>query len=136
MIGPVASILHLIYTLFLLAVGAWGIFCLDWELATFYALGPDAFDGVAGATLRSQFRHLSAIELTFGIFSFVYRKDILAGGLNCTIFLVGVGLGAFARALSWALDGAPLQAYQTFLFFEIVTLLIVWMNARQAMAKP
>ncbi len=136
MIGPIASILHLIYTLFLLAVGVWGIFFLDWEVTTFYALGPDPFDGIAGASLRSQLRHLSAIELTFGIFSFVYRKDILAGGLNCTIFLAGVGLGAFARALSWALDGAALQAYQTVLFFEIVTFLFVWLNARQATAKP
>ncbi len=29
-----------------------------------------------------------------------------------------------------------MQAYQTFLFFEIVTFLFVWLNARQAMAKP
>ncbi len=125
MIGPIASILHLIYTLFLLAVGVWGIFC------------PDGSDTqTTASTLLNQLRFLNAILLTFGIFSFVYRKDILAGGLNCTIFLAGVGLGAFARALSWALDGAPMQAYQTFLFFEIVTFLFVWLNARQAMAKP
>jgi hypothetical protein len=136
MIGPLASILHLLYTLFLLAVGAWGIFFLDWEVASFYALGPDAFDGVAGATLHNQFRFLKAIELTFGIFSFVYRKDILAGGLNCTIFLAGVFLGIFARGLSWLLDGTPHPAFQTFFVAEILIFLFVWLNARQAMAKP
>lgn len=136
MIGPLASFLHLVYTLFLLGVGAWGIFFLDWEAATFYALGPDAFEGTAGATLLNQFRFLKAIELTFGIFSFVYRKDILAGGLNCTIFLTGVFLGAFARGLSWLLDGTPHMAFQTFFFAEVLIFLTVWLNARQAMAKP
>ncbi len=136
MIGPLASILQLLYALFLVGVGAFGIFFLDWEVAKFYALGPAAFDGVEGATLRNQFRFLKAIELTFGIFAIVYRKDILAGGLNCTIFLAGLFLGAFARGLSWILDGTPLPIYQAFFFAEIIILIVIWLNARRAMAKP
>lgn len=136
MIGPVASILQLLYALFLVGVGAFGIFWLDWEVATFYGMGADVFEGAEGATLRNQFRFLKAIELTFGIFAIFYRRDILAGGLNCTIFLIGVFLGGFARSLSWALDGTPLPIYQWFLFAEILVFVFVWLNARRAMAKP
>lgn len=136
MIGPLASILQLFYALFLMGVGAYGIFFLDWEVSTFYALGPEAFVGTEGATLRNQFRFLKAIELAFGIFAIVYRRDILSGGLNCTIFLTGVFLGAFARGLSWILDGTPLPAYRAFLLAEVVIFLAVWLNARRAMARP
>jgi hypothetical protein len=136
MTGPLASILQLLYALFLVGTGAWGIFCLDWNVAKLLTTGHEAFGSIEGATLGNQFRFLHAMELTFGLFALVYRKDILAGGLNCTIFLVGAFLGAFARGLSWALDGTPLPDYQRVLFFEIVTFLFVWLNARQALAKP
>ncbi len=136
MIGAVASILQLIYALSLVCIGGWGIFALDWELGTFYGLGPDAMEGAEGATLRNQFRFLKAVELTFGIFSIVYRKDILAGGLNCTIFLAGLFMGAFARGLSWAMDGTPHGAFQFFLIAEVVIFIAVWLNARRAMTKP
>lgn len=136
MIGPLASLLQLLYALFLAGVGAWGIFFLDWEMAALYGLGPEAFDGIAGATLRNQFRFLKAVELTFGIFALVCRRDILAGGLHCTIFLAGVALGAFARALSWVLDGTPLPVFQAFLLAEVAIFLVVWLNARRAPARP
>ena len=136
MIGPLASVLQLLYALFLVGVGTMGIFFLDWEAAKYYALGVEAFEGVEGATLRNQFRFLKAVELTFGIFALVYRKDILAGGLNCTIFLAGLFLGAFARGLAWVMDGTPLPIFQAFLFSEVLILIVVWLNARRALAKP
>ncbi len=135
-LGPVASLLQLFYTLFLIAVGFWGIFFLDWELAHFYGLEAGDFQGVAGATLRNQFRFLKAIELTFGLFSLLCRRDILAGGLASLIFLTGVALGIFARALSWLLDGTPYCAFQTFLWLELLVFIIVWLNARNAAQKP
>jgi Domain of unknown function (DUF4345) len=125
MIGPLANILQLLCTLILIGLGARGMFWPDWS----------AGDSAATA-MHHQLRFLNAILLTFGLFSLVYRKDILAGGLNCTIFLTGLFLGAFARAVSWVLDGTPLTASQLFLLFQTVTFLFVWLNARKAMAKP
>lgn len=136
MIGPIASILQLLYALSLAAIGLWGIFFLDWEIARFYTSPGAAMDWADNATLRNQFRFLKAVELTFGIFSLIYRRDILAGGLNCTIFLAGLFLGAFARGLSWLLDGTPQPAFQGFFWAEVVIFLAVWLSARAAMAKP
>ena len=135
-IGPVASVVQLLYALFLVCVGAWGIFFLDWEMARFYGLSGADVDGVQGATLRNQFRFLKAIELAFGLFGLIYRRDILMGGLAGTVFMTGIALGAFARALSWMLDGTPDGAFQTFLWLEIFVFIVMWLNARESADRP
>lgn len=135
MIGALASILQLVYAAFLIAVGAFGMFFLHWELAMFYGLGPESFQGTDGATLLNQFRFLKAIELTFGVFCLIYRRDILAGGLACTIFLTGLALGAFARGSSWVFDGTPHTAFIWFLIAEIVIFCVVWLNARRVLSE-
>lgn len=134
MIAVLASILQLIYAVFLVGVGAFGLFYLHWELGTFYGLGPDDLQGKDGATLLNQFRFLKSIELTFGIFSLIYRRDILSGGLNCTIFLTGLALGAFARASSWIFDGTPHTSFLFYLFAEVTIFCVVWLNAKRALS--
>lgn len=136
MIGVLASISQLIYAVFLVGVGAYGMFYLHWELSTFYGLGPDHFQGKDGATLLNQFRFLKSIELVFGIFSLVYRRDILSGGLNCTIFLCGLAFGAFARTSSWIFDGTPHSSFIFYLFAEITVFCLVWLNAKRALSTP
>lgn len=135
-LAPLASVMQLLYALFLVAVGAFGIFFLDWEVATFYGLHDPDFEGVAGATLRNQFRFLKAIELGFGLFGLFYRREIMAGGLAASVFLIGVALGAFARALSWWLDGTPAMAFQIFLWLELLVLVTLWLHVRAGAQKP
>jgi len=134
MIGVLASVLQLIYAVFLVGVGALGLFYLQWELSTFYGLTTNDFQGKDGATLLNQFRFLKSIELTFGIFSLIYRRDILSGGLNCTIFLTGLALGAFARASSWVFDGTPHSSFLFYLFAEVIIFSVIWLNAKQALS--
>lgn len=134
MIGPIATALQLIYALFLVAVGAYGTVCLQWELASFYGIDASTLTGRNGATLLNQFRFLKAIELSFGLFCLLFRRDIMAGGLACTLFLSGLGLGVFSRGLSMVLDGRPHGAFIFFLLAEIVIFVCVWLNARHVAA--
>ena len=135
MIGPIATTLQLIYALFLVAVGAYGVFWLQWELATFYGIDAATLAGRDGATLLNQFRFLKAIELTFGLFCLLYRRDIMAGGLACTLFLAGVGFGFCGRGLSMVLDGRPHGAFVFFMLVEGVIFAVVWLNARHVAAN-
>jgi len=135
MIGPIATTLQLIYALFLVAVGAYGVFYLHWELAYFYGIDADTLTGRNGATLLNQFRFLKAIELTFGLYCLLFRRDIMAGGLACTLFLSGLGLGFFSRGLSMVLDGRPHGAFVFFMVAEIVIFVVVWLNARHVAAN-
>jgi hypothetical protein len=134
MIGVLSSVLQFIYAAFLVGVGAFGMFYLHWELSTFYGIGPDDLQGQDGATLLNQFRFLKSIELAFGIFSLVYRRDILSGGLNCTIFLACLALGAFARASSWIFDGTPHTSFLLYLLAEVTIFLVVWLNAKRVLS--
>ncbi|MGJ8623889.1 MAG: DUF4345 family protein [Yoonia sp.] len=135
MIGALASVLQLGYTLFLICVGAFGMFFLHWEISTFYGLADVDLQGIDGATLLNQFRFLKAIELAFGLFCLIYRRDILSGGLACTICLVGLGLGVFARACSWMFDGTPHTSFIWYLVIEAVIFCMIWLNARRVMAE-
>lgn len=135
MIGVLANTLQLAYAAFLVAAGAIGMFYLHWELVTFYGLGPESFKGADGATLLNQIRFFKAIELTFGIFCLIYRRDIMAGGLACTIFLTGLALGVFARGLSWIFDGTPHPLFIWFLIAEIIVFCVVWLNARRVLSE-
>ncbi|MEO9824868.1 MAG: DUF4345 family protein [Paracoccaceae bacterium] len=135
MIGALASILQLVYALFLIGVGTLGLFYLQWELELFYGLSQEDFTGPDGATLLNQFRFLKAIELAFGIFCLVYRRDILSAGLPCTIFLTGLALGAFARGASWIFDGTPHTSFIWYFIAEVVIFVVVWMNSRRVLSE-
>jgi hypothetical protein len=130
MIGPIATALQLFYALSLVCIGAFGMLTLEWELARFYGIDVLSLSGQEGATLLNQFRFLKAIELSFGLYSLAFRRDIMAGGLACTLFLCGLGLGAFARGMSMVLDGWPDAAFVAFFAAEVIIFVFVFLNAR------
>lgn len=122
--GAVAATFQLIYALFLIVVGTVGLFCVRWELQVLYGL--DLAQVGDAASFVSQYRFLKAVELAFGVFAFLQRREILAGGVECLIFLIGLAAGILARSLAWVSDGTPNPVFLLFMAFEIVTLLLVW----------
>jgi hypothetical protein len=81
----------------LVAVGAAGILTARWELATVFGIDPSAWSADIQATMLNQYRFLKSLELGAGIFCFVYRPAIMAGGRASAVFLAIVGLGVCAR---------------------------------------
>lgn len=135
MIGVIATSLQFVYGFFLCVIGLYGMFCLNWELHSLYALFPAQLDGPQGNSFLNQFRFLKSIELAFGLFCLLYRKDILAGGQATTLFLAALALGAFARSYSWAIDGRPEGLFLFFLGVEVVTFVFVLVHSRRAWSE-
>lgn len=135
MIGPLATLLQLVYALFLVAVGAYGILFLDWELATFYGIDRSTLTGSEGATLLNQMRFLKAVELSFGLFCLLFRRDILSGGQASLVFMTGLFLGVAARSLSLILDGAPNSLFVFFLVAETFIFVVMLLHLRLVAAE-
>ncbi len=126
-----ASIFQLGYSLMLIAVGAYGIFTAQWELAVVFQLDLQSFDSDAAATFLNQYRFLKSMELAFGLFCLLCRRSILGGSPLAIIFLLGCALGVSARLLAWVLDGHPGNIFLIFAVLEAITFVLVLMSIRK-----
>lgn len=123
--------LFYIYVAALLGVGASGIFIAEWELAHLYGVPLSQMEPTAQATILNQYRFLKSAELAFGIFAWLSRHDILAGGTARRIFLIGVFIGVGARLFATAVDGMPHWSFLLFAAEELAAGVCVWIYARQ-----
>ena len=117
-VKSLATVFQFGYGLMLLGVGAVGIFTARWELASVFGVPADA-------TFFNQYRFLKSLEFALGLFCLGYRQRILRGGSEAWLFLTLVGVGVFARALSWGVDGQPRPVFVGFILLEAATFLLV-----------
>ncbi len=115
-----AQVFYYGYTLMLLGVGGSGILIASWELPHIFAVDLSAMAARPAATLLNQYRFLKSMELAFGLFCWVYRRDIWAGGTARRLFLAGVFGGVAARIVSLAMDGVPHPAFLAFAGLELI----------------
>jgi len=115
------------YALMLVGVGASGALMAPWELRTVFDVPLDGFADPVQATLLNQYRFLKAIELAFGIFCLVYRREIFDRTSAHRVFLAGLFAGVAARLGSWLIDGTPKPVFLLFAALELVTGLLVWL---------
>jgi hypothetical protein len=108
------------YTLMLLGVGGSGVLIAPWELPHIFAVDLSAMGAQPAATLLNQYRFLKSMELAFGLFCWLYRRPIWAGGQARGLFLAGVFAGVAARAISIGVDGVPHWAFLVFAALELV----------------
>ena len=113
------------YTLMLLGVGGSGILIARWELSSIFSIDLAAMGSEPAATLLNQYRFLKSTELGFGLFCWVYRHRIWAGGEARILFLAGVLGGCAARALSIVVDGVPNWPFLVFLGLELMCALLM-----------
>lgn len=113
------------YTLMLIGVGGSGILIARWELPQIFSVDLPAMGQAPAATLLNQYRFLKSIELASGLFCWLYRDRIWAGGEARALFLAGVLAGCTARALSIAMDGVPHWAFLVFLALELACALLM-----------
>ena len=109
-----------------LLAGAWGAFLfpkLDFQLL----LGLDLQEIPESSrnSILSQYRFLRALELGFGLFAVVYRKEIFKKTSMNVLFLIIMGSGILARTISWVADGLPGKIHLFFMFYELIGLLVI-----------
>jgi Domain of unknown function (DUF4345) len=121
----IAQIFYYGYTVMLLGIGGSGILIARWELSSVFSVDLAAMGSMPSATLLNQYRFLKSSEFAFGLYCWLYRRRIWAGGEARVLFLIGIFAGCAARALSIALDGAPHWAFQVFLMLELICALLM-----------
>lgn len=132
MMSILATLFLFGYTIMFIVVGLGGIFFAEWELQTLYGFTPEYLASPESISFLSQFGFLKAIEAAFGFFCLIYRRDILDGNIANVIFLLGCGLGIFARGWAWYSYGQPAEAHLYYVSLEAVTFFVVWIYSRRA----
>lgn len=77
--------------------------------------------------LLSQYRFLRALEFGFGLFAILFRKEIFSDKKFNALFLIIMGSGVLARAVSIVVDGSPSAPNWFFGIFELVGVIIIYL---------
>ena len=120
----------------LLVLGATGIFTSRWELETIFQINLDAMGAEALGSMLNEYRFLKSIEFGFGLFCFLFRKEIFTIRLFNRLFLAIVFVGVLARALAIAVDGWPHWGLVAVTIFEFLTGVVVMIYSRRTLEKP
>lgn len=116
-------------TVALVVLGGAGIFTGGWELERVYGVDLDAL-GPEAPGLLNQYRYLKAIELGFGAFCVVFRKQILQSTPFNRLFVWVVFAGVAARVFSMVVDGPPRWGFVGIAAFELAAGVAVWLCVR------
>ena len=131
----------LAYTLFygwagaLLILGGAGIVTGRWELQQFFHLDFSAMSDSARGTFLNQYRFLKSIEFGFGLFCFVFRREIFSVRLFNRLFLTIVFAGVAARLLSMVVDAWPHVAMVSVTALEIATGVVILIYTRTTVER-
>ncbi|CAM3956110.1 protein of unknown function [Pedobacter westerhofensis] len=114
------------YVGLVVVAGAWGAFGnanLDFRML--FRLDADMLGDYSRINLLSQYRFLRAIELGFGIFSIVFKKDIFSDPRFNRLFLFIMGAGVASRMVSVWAEGNPSPLMWFFMIYEFAGLLLI-----------
>ena len=107
--------------------GFWGAFINPYfDFKQLFQLNPSSLSDYSRINALSQYRFLRALELGFGLFSLLFAKQIFEEKVFNRLFLVIMGLGVFARIVSWIVDGTPSILFLFFLMYELTGLIIIY----------
>jgi hypothetical protein len=118
------------YVVTLVAAGAWGIVGARVDMPLLLRLHVGDLSHRASANLLSQYRFLRAIELGFGVFALVFRREIYRVRSYNRLFLSIMACGVGARLLSLVADGAPSFWMYVFLGTEVVGVVLIYAATR------
>ena len=92
------------YVFLLIVAGAWGAcFAAQLDHNVLFNLDVQTLAPKTAASLLSQYRFLRAIEFGFGIFAFLFRREIFSNPKFNRVFLATMLLGVVARIISFIL---------------------------------
>ena len=128
---PLSLLFFHVYVWILILAGALGIFTATIDHRVLFHLQLETLAPVTMASLVSQYRFLRAVEFGFGVFAFVFRKEIFESTLFNRLFLSIMFLGVMARVVSIVVDGHPLPVFYLFLIFELVGGIVIYLYTRR-----
>lgn len=108
--------------------GFWGAFFnahLDFE----WLMGIDTMklDEKARINLLSQYRFLRALELGFGLFAFLFSKEIFQWKKFNRLFLFIMASGIAARVCSLLYEGSPNWMMYFFMIYEMTGFVFIYL---------
>lgn len=108
--------------------GFWGAFFnahLDFE----WLMGIDTMklDEKARINLLSQYRFLRALELGFGLFAFLFSKEIFQWKKFNRLFLFIMASGIAARVCSLLYEGSPNGMMYFFMIYEMTGFVFIYL---------
>ncbi|MDZ7690200.1 MAG: DUF4345 family protein [Balneolaceae bacterium] len=112
--------------------GFWGAFLgADMDQELLLNLNTDALAETTRANVLTQYRFLRAMELGFGLFAIVFRKEIFSIKKFNALYLVIMLGGVLARVVSLIDDGYPHWIFYFFLVYEGIGVLVIYLYSRK-----
>ena len=112
--------------------GFWGAFINPhFDFRFLFRMEVSALPDSQRINLLSQYRFLRALELGFGIFSLVFRKEIFAESRFNTLFLIIMASGIIARLVSIVADGIPNELSFIFMSYEFIGLIVIYLYTKK-----
>jgi hypothetical protein len=114
------------------AAGFWGAFINPYfDFRLLFGMDVTALHDTHRINLLSQYRFLRALELGFGIFALLFKKEIFSGQRFNLLFLVIMASGILARIISIVADGLPNYLTIFFLSYELLGWIIIYLYTRK-----
>ena len=119
------------YTGLVVAAGFWGAFIDPYfDFRLLFGMDVTGLNDTHRINLLSQYRFLRALELGFGIFALLFRKEIFGNQRFNLLFLVIMASGISARLLSIVADGFPNSLTLFFMIYELIGWVIILLYTR------
>ena len=119
----------------LVLLGGLGIFTGAWELQNVYQLPLAGMSRESRANLLNQYGYLKALELGFGLFSLLFRREIFTVPAFNRLFLAVVFAGVAARGLAIAANGWPHWSFIGITVFELAAGIVVALYSRSTLER-
>jgi hypothetical protein len=123
------------YVWLLILAGGAGAFSARYDHRLLFSLNVSELSPQTAASLLSQYRFLRAIECGFGIFAFVFRREIFQQRLFNRVFLGTMFFGVAARIVSILLDGQPFMVFHGFLILELIGGILIFLTTRNTLSR-
>lgn len=120
-----------------LLAGFWGAFLgAGYDQQLLFDLDIGALEETTQANVLTQYRFLRAMELGYGLFAVVFRKEIFTLKKFNILFLGIMMAGVLARVVSLIFDGSPNWIFYFFMIYEAIGAAIIYMYSRKEINKP
>lgn len=113
------------------AAGFWGAFINPYfDFRLLFGMDVTGLEDPHRINLLSQYRFLRALELGFGIFALLFKKEIFSSQRFNLLFLTIMASGILARLVSIAVDGVPNYLTLFFMSYELLGWVIIFFYTR------
>ena len=121
------------YVGLLILAGAWGVWFATVDTKFLFHMDVKVLEPRSAASVVSQYRFLRAVEFGFGMFAFLFRREIFQRRAFNRLFVGTMAFGVWARVLSLVLDGRPYAAFDFFAGYELVGLILILSYSRRTL---